>query len=249
MIPKIIHYCWFGEKPIPKNLKKYIDNWKIKLPEYKIIEWNENNFDITNSVPYVKEAYEVKKFAFVSDYVRIWALANYGGVYFDTDIEVLQSFDTYLENQDLVLGREYKNLLSTAFIACSKDNQFINGFLDTYTDRKFIQDDGNYDISTINEHLSRYSERYGLSFENEEFQCFGKGMVVYPQEVFSGFDVKNWHPKITEKTCTCHHMAASWVNLKGKIRCKIIYVVQKIIGYKNYDRIKALLKKKNRDPN
>ena len=241
MIPKIIHYCWFGGNPIPKNLKNYIDGWKEKLSGYEIIEWNENNFDIASSVQYVKEAYEAKKYAFVSDYVRIWALYNYGGIYFDTDVEVLKSFDSYIKDQNLVLSREYNNLLSTAFIACSKNNQFIKGFLDTYAGRKFIQDDGSYDTSTINEHLSRYSERYGLSFENDEFQCFGKGMVVYPQEVFSGFDVKNWHPKITEKTCTCHYMAASWVNSKRKLYFFIIFALQKILGYKNYDKLKVLI--------
>lgn len=239
VIPKIIHYCWFGGNPLPKNLKKYIDGWKEKLPDYDIIEWNETNFDIDNSIPYVKEAYAAKKFAFVSDYVRIWALFNYGGVYFDTDVEVLRPFDQYLKDRVLVFGFEFDRLLTTAFIACSNQNAFIKEFLESYNGRRFILEDGRYDMSTINEHLSNQAERWGVDLNKDEEQIFGDGLITYPQEIFSGFDVKNWHPKITEKTCTVHHMAASWVTSKKKFYFGTIFFLQKILGYKLYDKLKS----------
>ena len=242
MIPKIIHYCWFGKNPIPKNLNKYIDGWRKKLPEYTIIEWNENNFDVKTAPKYVQEAYVAKKYAFVSDYVRIYALYNYGGIYFDTDIEVLKPFDDYLEGNNVVLGFEFDGLLTTAFLACEKKSPFFGEFLNSYIDRLFIKDDGTFDTSTINDHLSLQAKKWGVNTNLNEMQEFGAGMFVYPIEVFSGFDVKNWHPKITEKTRTVHHMAASWVNSKKRIYFAIIFLLQKLLGYKLYDKLKAFLK-------
>ena len=90
VIPKIIHYCWFGEKSKPNDVHEYIETWKKKLSDYKIQEWNESNFSLGNAPDYVREAYDAKKYAFVSDYVRIWALMNQGGIYFDTDLEVVK---------------------------------------------------------------------------------------------------------------------------------------------------------------
>ena len=92
MIPKIIHYCWFGRKPLPPLAVKCIESWKKYLPDYTIKEWNEDNFDI-NIVPYTREAYEVGKYAFVSDYARFYILYHHGGLYFDTDVEVIRPMD------------------------------------------------------------------------------------------------------------------------------------------------------------
>ena len=92
MIPKKIHYCWFGGNPLPESAKKYIETWKKYCPDYEIIEWNEENFDVTQN-QYCKEAYEAKKWAFVSDYARFWILYRYGGIYFDTDVEVIRPID------------------------------------------------------------------------------------------------------------------------------------------------------------
>ena len=100
MIPKYIHYCWFGGKPLPEIAVKCIQSWKKFFPDYKIIEWNEDNFDL-NSCDYCREAYEAKKWAFVSDYARFKILAEYGGIYFDTDVEVIKSFDDILQNDTL----------------------------------------------------------------------------------------------------------------------------------------------------
>lgn len=92
MIPKIIHYCWFGRNPIPVEYQRYIESWKKFLPDYEIKEWNEDNFDV-NIIPFTKEAYDVKKYAYVSDYARLKILYDNGGVYFDTDVEVIRNMD------------------------------------------------------------------------------------------------------------------------------------------------------------
>ena len=110
-IPKIIHYCWFGRGEKPEIVKRCINSWKENLKDYEIIEWNENNFDI-NINNYVKEAYENKKYAFVSDYVRVYALYNMGGIYFDTDVEVFKSLDEFLQ-EDSFWGFEEKDYIAT----------------------------------------------------------------------------------------------------------------------------------------
>ena len=96
MIPKIIHYCWFGGNPLPELAMKCIESWRTYFPDYEIKEWNEDNFDV-NIIPYTKEAYENKKYAFVSDYARFWILYNHGGIYFDTDVEVIKKMDDIIE--------------------------------------------------------------------------------------------------------------------------------------------------------
>ena len=117
MIPKIIHYCWFGRNPLPQSAIKCINSWKKFFPDYEIKEWNEDNFDV-NIIPYTAEAYEAKKYAFVSDYARFWILYHHGGIYFDTDVEVIKPFDDILERGPF-MGREQgafiKNICGTSY--------------------------------------------------------------------------------------------------------------------------------------
>ena len=126
-IPKVIHYCWFGKNKLSKSAKKCIKSWKKHLPNYEIIEWNENNFDI-NCNEYVREAYKSKKYAFVSDYARIYALYNYGGIYMDTDVEVIKSLDKFLCN-DAFAGLENEYSIQTAVMGCCKGNLLFKEFL------------------------------------------------------------------------------------------------------------------------
>ena len=131
MIPKKIHYCWFGGKKLPKSVEQCIKTWKKQLPDYEIIEWNGNNFDI-NVCPFVKQAYENKKWAFVSDYARIYALYNEGGIYFDTDVKVLKNIE-HIIDKDMVLGYEDSGFFGTAFISVKeKHNKHIKEILDYY---------------------------------------------------------------------------------------------------------------------
>ena len=135
MIDKKIHYCWFGKGEKPDIVKKCIKTWEDKLSEYEIIEWNEDNFDI-NSNEYVKEAYENKKYAFVSDYVRVHALYHMGGIYLDTDVEVYKSLDEFLE-EDSFWGFEEKNYIATSTIGAKQGNGLIKQFLDYYEDKSY----------------------------------------------------------------------------------------------------------------
>ena len=158
-IPKIVHYCWFGNNEKPNDVQRYIETWRKFLPDYEFMEWNESTFDMERTIPYVKEAYAAKKYAFVSDYVRIYALHQYGGIYFDTDVEVRKTFEEYLENREMVLGFESERSLITAFLAVSAHHPYIKEFLDSYKERSFLKKDGSYDLMTINEGFSKLMEQ------------------------------------------------------------------------------------------
>lgn len=243
-IPKIVHYCWFGNGEKPDNIKSYIETWKAKMPDYEFMEWNEQNFDIENSIPYVRQAYEAKKYAFVSDYARIQALYQYGGIYFDTDVEVKRPFEEFLEDKSMVLGFESYRSLLTAFIAVEKEHPYMKEFLETYKHRNFVNEDGSYDMSVINAGFSQLMEKKGVDLERNEYQELPGDIAIHPEEYFCGFDVCNWHEQITERTCTVHYMNSSWVSGTKGMKVKLIQTLQKILGYENYDKLKKTLKGK-----
>ena len=146
MIEKKIHYIWFGSNPLPPLAKKCIESWKKFCPDYEIVEWNETNFDVNQNI-YTKEAYENKKWAFVSDYVRLYALYHHGGIYMDTDVEVLKNLDDYL-NHDAFSGFESSNAIPTGIIGAKKGNYHIKQLLNEYNDRHFILPNGEMDLTT-----------------------------------------------------------------------------------------------------
>lgn len=243
MIPKMIHFCWFGGKPMPESTRKYIRTWRQFLPDYRIIKWSEKNFDIQSAPDYVKEAYEAKKYAFVSDYVRVQKLLQYGGIYFDTDVEVIRPFEQFLEGHSMVMCFEGDQTLSTAFFACCKGHPFMEEFEKTYHTRHFLQKNGGMDLTVINTGISRQAREWGIDLSRDEYQETAHHTAVYPAAYFSAFDIKNWHEKPNSDTCTIHHMDASWVDKKGTIHITVIKSLQRVLGYEVYDRLKGFLKK------
>ena len=156
MIPKIIHYCWFGKGEKSTQVKKCIESWNRILIDYQIIEWNEENFDVGVNA-YTKQAYENKKYAFVSDVARLYALLNYGGIYLDTDVEVYRSFDEILEHR-CVFGFEYKNWIATSFLAAEKDHPLIQEFFKQYENISFGLNKTNFNMETNVEKITRFAE-------------------------------------------------------------------------------------------
>ena len=144
MIPKTIHYCWFGENPKPENVLKCIETWRQYLPDYKIIEWNETNFDI-NQNPFVKQAYEKKMWAFVSDFARLKAVYENGGFYLDTDMEVTRNFDELLEHR-AICGYEFRGRPFSAFFASEPNHEFIKELLSYYIEQTEFKIKSNTDI-------------------------------------------------------------------------------------------------------
>ncbi|MDY2881952.1 MAG: capsular polysaccharide synthesis protein, partial [Romboutsia timonensis] len=233
-INKVIHYCWFGRGEKPEIVKKCIQSWKEILIGYEIIEWNEDNFDISSN-DYVKEAYEAKKYAFVSDYVRVYALYNYGGIYLDTDVEVNKSFNDLLEN-DSIWGFEEKNYIATSTIGARKGNELIKAFLDGYNGRQFIKNDGTIDTLTNVAIVSKIIKDLGVEL-NGKFQKIEGIATIYPQEYFSPYDYINCYMKDNANTYCVHHYYKSWLPIRVRIKTNIKKILATIIGGKNVAKI------------
>ncbi|MDY3002438.1 MAG: capsular polysaccharide synthesis protein [Romboutsia timonensis] len=237
-IPKIIHYCWFGNGDKPEIVKKCIASWKEILYDYEIIEWNETNFDI-NTNKYVLQAYNAKKFAFVSDYVRVFALYNYGGIYLDTDVEVFKNFDNLLHN-DSFWGYEQENYIATSTIGSKKGNKLIKDFLESYEDKAFIKEDGTFDDLTNVAIITNILEDYGLN-RNGQYQKIDEIATFYPQTYFSPYDYINCRKFITENTYCMHYFYKSWLPISSRIKSNIKILLSKIIGGENIYRIRNIL--------
>ena len=216
-IPKVIHYCWFGGKPLPEDVKRYIESWKKYCPDYEIVEWNENNFDI-NSNAYVKEAYEAKKWAFVTDYVRLYALYNNGGIYMDTDVELVAPIDCFLENHAFS-GFESNNNALTGIMASEKKFELFGEFMEYYNNRHFAKEDGSFDMTTNVKIATDICKKYGL-IENNKLQNI-KGFVLYPSEVFCPKNMSTGVIHKTKNTVAIHHFSGSWLN-NGDIKLRRI---------------------------
>ena len=233
MINKTIHYCWFGRNKKSGLIENCIESWKKYLPNYEIIEWNEENFDIDSNL-YVSEAYKAKKWAFVSDYVRLWALYNYGGLYFDTDVEVLKGFDVFL-SEHAFSGYESNNSLTTAVIGAEKGDKLINKLLDYYTDRHFDLGNGLYDTKTNTDSISEQMISWGMHLNGRK-QTFN-GFTVYPQIYFCPNNFTRIWNKPSPKSYAIHHFDQSWrakdanhTSLKGRIKRYIVGVARNLLG-------------------
>ena len=232
MIPKIIHYCWFGGKPLSKTAQKCILSWKKYLSEYEIREWNETNFDI-NSCEYVKEAYSARKWAFVTDYVRLYVLVNYGGIYMDTDVEVIKPLDSFL-GYIAFSGFQTEHEIPTGIMACEKGYALFDMLLHDYDSRKFINEDGSYDVIHTNVvAITEFCLQRGLILNNT-FQVID-GFALFPKDVFCAKDYKTRSITVTENTVTIHHFAGSWTSHDEKLEHSIIDKSRRlhvgIIGY------------------
>ncbi|MFB5197818.1 glycosyltransferase family 32 protein [Neobacillus sp. KR4-4] len=236
-IPKIIHFCWFGGKEKPELVRKCIESWKNNLIDYEILEWNETNFDI-NSNTYVKEAYKSGKFAFVSDYVRVFVLYNFGGIYLDTDVEVFKPFDNLLHH-DSFWGFEQENFIATSTIGAAKGNNLIRLFLESYKNKEYILADGTHNDLTNVAVITKILKSVGLEPNGQYQEIKGLG-VFYPQTFFSPYDYINCRNFISENTYAMHHFYKSWLPLRAKIKGQIKLYLSKIIGGNNIARLRKI---------
>ncbi len=247
MIPKVIHYCWFGRNPLPSLAKKCIASWMKFLPDYEIKEWNEDNFDV-NMIPYTKEAYSAKKYAFVSDYARFWILYNYGGLYFDTDVEIIKPI--------------YDIIARGPFMGCEKDADInkatgltvapglglgvnpglglYNEMLDIYKNLSFYNLDGSLNLKTVVEYTTTALLNHGLKNTNE-IQTVA-GVYIYPREYFCPIDLSTGRLIKTPNTYTIHHYAASWESKESILRGKIYRLIRRLFGKKVADFIRMILR-------
>lgn len=219
MIPKIIHYCWFGSGPIPELTLKCIESWKKYCPDYEIMLWNESNFDI-NNFRFCREAYLYKKYAFVSDYARIWALYNYGGIYLDADMEVLKDLSPLLETSAFI-GLEAEDAVATSIIGCVKNHSWIGSLLDYYKDRSFIRSNGSLDMRPNPQILTSSLYAFGFVAENKH-QEIADFLKIYPIDYFSPLSYLTREIELTNNSYCIHHYVGSWCKRDIKKKTKFI---------------------------
>lgn len=207
MIPKIIHYCWFGRGPMPELALRCIESWHRFLPDYEYKLWNEDSFDV-NSVPYVKEAYEARKYAFVTDYVRLYALYTEGGIYMDTDVEVLKPYDDLLDLSGFTgyEGSKHKPPV-TGTIASIPGGEWVKEQLDAYQGLHFLNPDGSYDMTTNTVRISRIMQEGGFVQDGKK-QVY-KDMHIFPVDYFCPRQTTG-EMLITDNTYCNHHFMGSW---------------------------------------
>lgn len=217
MIPKIIHYCWFGRGPLPDLAVRCIASWKKYLPEYQIKEWNEDNFDLS-MYPYAAEALQHRKFAFITDVVRLYALYTEGGVYMDTDVEVLKPLDGFLHHAAFS-GFEDERNVPTGIMAAEKGSLWAKENLAYYEGRHFQLEDGTLDLTTNVTIITDYMLAKGLRQDNT-LQDFPGLITMYPNDYFCPLSHTTRKLKITPNTATIHHFMGSWEELTPLLRAR-----------------------------
>lgn len=211
-IPKIIHYCWFGDSQIPEDNQAYIDEWKSICPDYKIIRWDESNYDV-NKIPFMREAAKYKKWAFVSDYARLDVVNSYGGIYLDVDVELLRDFGAVLENQSFWgIEQSYNRQLYVNLglgFGSVPNNYILADLLALYKNLSFSK---NYLIASP-VLFKKIFEEYGFVQKNR-IQSFDFG-VIYPTDFFGTMNCFG-EAKITKDSISTHHYLGSWINNSDK---------------------------------
>lgn len=245
MIPKIIHYIWFGSKPYTKIIQKCINSWKSFLPEYEIMLWNEDTFDIS-SCQFVKESYELGKYAFVSDYVRFFVLDKYGGIYLDTDVEFLKELDEKILENECVLALDDLGYLSGSTIMSENSNIFIKDCKKIYEDMPFINSDGSINNDVINTHMQNILIPFGYDVKNE-FQNLNyknSKIIIYPDEYFHCRSQVSGKLNKTSSTYAIHWHTITWTSYKTRlVEFLRINLLVPILGKKTYRNLTKKIKK------
>lgn len=229
-IPKVIHYFWFGRNPMPKLAEKCIKSWEKYCPDYEIVCWNEDNFDVGQN-KYAKEAYDAGKWAFVSDYARLKVLHDEGGIYLDTDVELIRPLDKLIQDSGF-MGFDDNGVIATGLgFACEKGDRLIAALLADYDDIPFVLPDGTYDMMPCPDRNRITLEKLGMDFENKD-QVF-MGIRMLPEDYLCPVKYYSGKKVITKNTYSIHHFCASWTTKTAK---RTLFF-KRILGVKLYDKL------------
>lgn len=246
MIPKIIHYCWLSNDPVPESLQLWMKTWKEKLPDYEFIKWDFNRFEKKSSV-WVSEAFDNKKYAFAADYIRCYALYNYGGIYLDMDVEVLKPFDDLL-GAPYMLGLESPDGIEAAVMGSEKGAPLFEKMLDYYRNRHFVYDDGTFDqtklpniiYDVVRENYSISIVKSGSCIQNVESK--NNELILYPWDYFTGKNYPWKENYVDSSTYSVHHCADTWNSKNTYTRLK--KKLQKLLGPRISRKIVCLKRRK-----
>lgn len=241
---KYIHYCWFGDKPLPKLAKKCIESWKKYLPDYEIIKWSEENVDL-EECPFIKEAYENKKWAFVADYVRTKALKEYGGIYFDTDMEVIKNIDNLLKCSTFLGVEDTGYVAVGVWYEKNKNARIPSELLKIYQEMTGFNVEEMSNIS-IPKLISSLLEELNVKYGSKEIQKLAGDIVIYPREYFYPYSYNRDNNIFTENTCMIHYYDASWIPLKDRIENNMVRKIGKKKTFtilNAYRKIKDIIRK------
>lgn len=244
MIPKVIHYCWFGGGTRPKYVQKCIESWISFFPDYKIQEWNEENFDV-NMMAYTRDAYAAKKYAFVSDVARFWILKKYGGLYFDVDVEIVASFDDILKNGSFMgveipsINHSFPMVNPGLGIGAEVNNNIINAIFEYYKGLQFVFEKGIQPQATVVTHTTEVlSSKFGLMPTNDIQRL--NGVTIYPMDFFNPFNDLTGQLNLTKNTHSIHWFAKTWTS-RPMWYYRITRVLHRFFGIKLLNTIKFLI--------
>lgn len=260
MIPKIIHYCWFGGKPKPQLAQKCIKSWKKYCPDYTIIEWNECNYNLDEAPLYVRQAYEQKKWAFVTDYIRLQVVYENGGIYFDTDVELVKSPDSLLKD-NAYFGFEGVDYINTGLgFGAEKGSPILWELMQDYAGIPFVLEDGRFDLTSCPYRNTVIFVRHGLRVDGTQ-QTLEGGILVLPAEYLCPIDNATRIMHRTENTISIHHFDASWQSeeerkahdklarqrrMHSRIERALYFprwLMRRILGNERYNKIKGAIKR------
>lgn len=233
MIPKIIHYCWFGNKEKDSFTIECINTWKEKCPDYKIIEWNETNCDLSNVPQYIKSAYKCKQWAFVSDYFRLQKLIEFGGIYLDTDVKLLNDFVSFL-NLDFFISFESPNALCTAVIGAKKGEEILKKFINIYHSLELGSKIPNSKL------LFDFLKLKDVNIDNN--LNISENKIIFKQAVFSPLNYYTKENKTSNETISIHYYGGTWKTKKEIIFDNFKRILYKILGEKKYNKIRGKFK-------
>lgn len=240
MTPKVIHYCWFGRKPLPKSAIKCIESWRKHCPDYEIREWNEDNFDV-NAIPYTAQAYSRGKYAFVSDYARFDILYRLGGLYFDTDVEIIKPIN------DIVANGAFMGIENAApgvnpglGLGTEKGHPLYLDILNHYRSVPFVDENGVQIPGTVVKHTTDVLKRHGF-IEKDELQSIG-GITIYPNEYFNPLDDATGRLDITPNTRSIHWYSKTWVANYGPVRLWITRRIHRYFGVNSLSWMKKIIR-------
>lgn len=226
MIPKTIHYCWFGKKDKPKKAKACIRSWSVHCPDYKIVEWNEDNFDV-NYNEYTKFCFENEKWAFLSDFVRLLVVYEHGGIYFDTDVEVIKSFDELL-NTEAFYGFENDEFVATGLgFGAVKGHKTVKSMIDEYLQLVPLQD-GTFPLISCPQLNTKALKAYGLKTNGEKQMI--EGAVILPVDYLNPYDDPTGVLRKSKNTLSIHWYSKSWLDKKAIVRSTITKPFHRLFG-------------------